>query len=157
MASLTGVQPQTLAVPPPPQETPVPVQVPQASVRGLPQRSVVANVPQFLLERAQRTASVSGVQPQRLATPGLPPPQLWFDTEQVPHEATVLGLPQVSAPTTWPQFFPNRAQKAASVSAVTVQPPQTLGTPGEPPPQVWLKFWQVPQAGCGSGRSCRSR
>jgi hypothetical protein len=59
---------------------------------------------------------------------------------QVPHEATVRLVPQLSAAVTLPQFFPSRVQNAASLSAVH---PHTLPVP--PPPHVWGNV-HVPQS-----------
>ena len=56
-------------------------------------------------------------------------PHIWFEA-QVP-QWTIWGCPQLSATWTMPQFFPMRAQSAASVSAEQAQrlaspePPQT--------------------------------
>jgi hypothetical protein len=46
-ALLCGAQPHTLDVPPPPQVTPVPAQMPQSTVRAALQLSLPATLPQF--------------------------------------------------------------------------------------------------------------
>src|SRR4051794_4160834 len=120
---------QTLAVPAPPQVC-VPLQVPhEATVRLVPQLSPAVTAPQVLPRRAQKTASVSPVQPHTLGTPA--PAQLSGEA-QGPHEATLRGPPQLSVPLTGPQFLPRRPQKPALVSGVQ---PHTLGV--SPPEQVW--------------------
>jgi hypothetical protein len=58
-------------------------------------------------------ASLSGVQPHTLLAP-----QTGVGSAHVPHEVTVRAVPQLSVPLTVPQFFPRRAQKATSLSAV---------------------------------------
>lgn len=73
-ASLSFGQPQTFAVPPPPQvwgKAQVPHEV---TVRARPQLSVPLKAPHFFPRRSQKAASVSGGQPQTLAVP--PPPQV---------------------------------------------------------------------------------
>jgi hypothetical protein len=57
--------------------------------------------------------------PQALGTP--PPPQVWGE-EQEPHELTVRELPQLSGAVTLPQAALSRAQKAALLSGVHVEP-----------------------------------
>src|SRR5438132_1257986 len=65
-ASLWGVQPQTLAVPPPAQVCGA-VQLPhEEAVRAAPQLSVPVTLPQFLPSAEQNAVSLSGVQPQTL-------------------------------------------------------------------------------------------
>src|SRR5436853_63276 len=67
-AESVSLQPQTLATPPPAQLSGL-VQVPQlCTVRITPQLSGPLKVPQFLLSLAQRSAPVSGIQLQTLAT-----------------------------------------------------------------------------------------
>jgi hypothetical protein len=100
--SVSGVQPQTFGVPPPPQARPVPKHPPHdATVRGAPQLSVPDTEPQFLPCRVQKAASVSGVQPQTLDVPR--PPHVW-GAVHAPQSA-VRALPQLSAPVTEPQFL----------------------------------------------------
>jgi hypothetical protein len=60
VATGTGVQPQTLAVPPPPHASGA-VQVPHCAVRRLPQLSLAVNVPQFFPCRMQNRALLSRV------------------------------------------------------------------------------------------------
>jgi hypothetical protein len=122
--SVSAVQPQTLAAPPPPQVTPVPLHAPhEATVRFAPQLSDAVTLPQFLPSLLQNATSVSAVQPQTLAAP--PPPHAW-GAVHVPHDATARGAPQLSFAVTLPQFFPRRAQNAVSVSAAQ---PHTFAAP----------------------------
>lgn len=73
-ASVGGVQPHTLGVPPPPQVWDE-EQVPQlVTVRVLPHESMPVTLPQFFPSRAQNAALVSGAQPQTFAFP--PPPHV---------------------------------------------------------------------------------
>jgi hypothetical protein len=95
-----------------------------ATVRAVPQLSAPGTVPQFLPYRAQKAASVSGVQPQTLGVP--PPPHARPVPKHPPQDAAVRAPPQLSMSETEPQFLPNRAQKAVSVSGVQ---PQTLDDP----------------------------
>jgi hypothetical protein len=132
----SAVQPQTLAVPPPPQvlgdvQVRLRAAAQSATVRLALQLSSAVTRPQFLLSRVQNAASVSGVQaacPQTLAVP--PPPQV-FGKEQVrlraaAQSATVRFVPQLSAAVTLPQFLVSRVQNALSVSAVHVQTLEAL-------------------------------
>jgi hypothetical protein len=129
VASVSGVQPQTLGVPPPPQVTPAPVHDPHdATERPVPQLSVPLTLPQFFPSRVQNAASLSAVQPQTLGVP--PPPQL-CGAVHAPPQLTVRELPQLLGAVTLPQFFPSLVQNTASVSGVQ---PQRLAVP--PPPQV---------------------
>jgi hypothetical protein len=146
-ASVSGVQPHTFAVPPPPQLTPVPLHVPHdATVRGIPQLSFAATVPQFAPARAQNAVSVSGVQPHTPDNP--PPPHATPVPAHMPHDATVREAPQLSLSVTLPQFLTSRAQNAALFSVVQ---PQTFVTPPPPhatpvpvhPPQLAVR--DVPQ------------
>jgi hypothetical protein len=126
---VSAVQPHTFAVPPPPHVTPVPEHVPQLAVREAPQLSFATTLPQFFPSRVQNAVSVSVVQPHTFAAP--PPPHVTPVPEQAPHEATVRDAPQLSVPSTLPQFFPSRMQNAVSVSPVQ---PHTFAVP--PPAQV---------------------
>jgi hypothetical protein len=90
----------------------------EATVRLVPQLSVLVAVPQVLPRRVQNALSVSGVQ---AAGPHTLPALQTRGGEQVPHEATVRLVPQLSLELTDPQFLPSRLQKAASVSAVHPQ------------------------------------
>jgi len=103
--SLSGVQPQTFAVPPPPQLCPATMHDPQLAVRGAPQLSDAVRDPQFLPWRAQKASSPSAVQfgPH---TFGMPPPPQVFGAVQPPQEATVRAWPQLSAPLKLPQLLP---------------------------------------------------
>lgn len=87
-------------------------------------------LPQFFPAAKHRSASLAGVQPQMLATPGLPPPQVWLAPLQAPHE-TLRCRPHRSIAPIEPQFFPAAAQSAASVSPAQ---PQAFAVP--PPPQA---------------------
>jgi len=114
-ASVFGVQPHQLGVPPPPQVTPVPLHVPHdAMLRALPQLSVVLNGPQFLLASAHSSASVFGVQPHTLLAPQT------SGSVQFPHGTPVRCVPQLSGAETLPQFFPRRAQNCVLSSGVHV-------------------------------------
>ena len=73
LASGSGVQPQMLGVPAPPQVSGA-VHEPHDTVRDTPQLSAAETKPQFLPRRAQSSVSLSGVQPQMLGVP--PPPQV---------------------------------------------------------------------------------
>jgi hypothetical protein len=127
------VHPQTLAVPGlPPPHVVLPVHVPQSTVRLAPQLSFAVTLPQFLPRRAQKDPSVSRVQPQKLAVPGLPPPQVLGDV-QVPQ----LTL-RLQASTTVPQLRPLQV-----VDVEGEVQPHTLAVP--PPPQV-LTPPQLPQS-----------
>jgi hypothetical protein len=97
-----------------------PAQVPQErTVRGKPQLSLAATVPQFLARREQKAASDSAMQPQELPETA---PQL-CGALHVPHEMTVRGEPQLSLAAMVPQFLPKRAQNVVLSSATQ---PQTL-------------------------------
>jgi hypothetical protein len=126
--SVSGVQPQTFAVPPPAQVWGA-VQAPHdVTVREAPQLSVVVRVPQFFVNSVHSAESETGVHPQTLVAPA---PAHVRGAVQVPHDVTVRCVPQLSAAVTDPQFFASRVQNAGSVSAVH---PQAFATP--PPPQV---------------------
>src|SRR5205823_2735200 len=112
-------QPQTLAVPPPPQVA-RPMQLPQLTVP--PQPSL--GVPQLALSAAQ----VVGLQAQTLGTPVAP--HACCAPTQVPQSSTP---PQPSMMV--PQFLPAAAQ------VVGAQPQ----TPGEPAPPQVLGDAQLPQ------------
>jgi hypothetical protein len=76
VALLSGVQPHTFVVPPPPQVWGV-VHVPHdVTVRLVPQLSFAVTPPQFFPSRVQNVASFSPVQPHTLATDGVAPPQV---------------------------------------------------------------------------------
>jgi hypothetical protein len=126
---LSVVQPHTLAFPPPPHVTPVPEHVPHDAVRTAPQLSDAVTLPQFFPSRVQNAVSFSAVQPHTLTTP--PPPQLTPVPVHVPHDATVLFVPQLFGAVTVPQSLPSREQNVGSSSAVQ---PQVFGVP--PPPHV---------------------
>jgi hypothetical protein len=103
--SASGAQAQTLVTP----QTSGNVHVPhESTVRLTPQLSVAVTLPQFLLNRAQNTGSVSH-------THTLSAPQVWGDLH-VPQKPTVRLTPQLSLAETLPQFFPSREQNALSVS-----------------------------------------
>jgi hypothetical protein len=125
---VSAVQPHSFAVPPPP-HVPGALQVPQeATARTVPQLSVFVTAPQSLPSREQNVVLSSAVQlggPHTLLAPQV------CGAVQVPQEATVRLLPQLSAVVTPPQFLPSRPQNAASVSAVQPQDPAV-----PPPPQV---------------------
>jgi hypothetical protein len=119
--------PHAPGTPAAPHVSPTVVQEPQlVMARSWPQLSRSARLPQAYPARAQRAASVSGVQPQTFAVP--PPPHVCRSVH-VPQVA-VRVVPQLSAAVRAPQFFPSRPQKAVSLSLVQ---PHTFGVP--PPPQ----------------------
>jgi hypothetical protein len=118
-ASVSAVQPQTLAVPPPAQVLGE-VQAPQ--LRVPPQASLIE--PQFL----PWAVHVVLVQPQTLA---VPPPAQVLGEVHVPHEATVREVLQLSLAVTLPQLLPRRVQNAASVSAVQTHCCDALQVAGE--------------------------
>lgn len=90
-------------------------QAPQlATERVAPQRSVTVSAPQVVLDAAQSSASVCGVQPHWLAVP--PPPQV-FGLAHPPQLETLRELPQVSVPESAPHTAPRRAQNCVLVSA----------------------------------------
>src|SRR5262245_17554922 len=120
MPSLSGVHPQTPAVPPPPHVS-LPAQLPQTTLRWLPQLSSAVTGPQFLPCRAQNVGVLSETQSEQTFG-GRPPPPHVAGEVQVP-QLTVRDLPQLSGAVTMLQFFPTRAQNAASVSVVQ---PHTL-------------------------------
>src|SRR5207244_1908772 len=99
-----GVQPQTLAVPPPPQVCGA-VHVPHETVRGWLQLSSAVTPPQVLPSRRQNATSVSGV---HTPTQVLLAPQLW-GAVQLP-QLTMRGTPQLSVALTGPQFLSRRWQ-----------------------------------------------
>ena len=107
--SLSAVQPQAFATPPPPQVTPVPEQLPQETVREAPQLSEAVSAPQFAPFAAQRLADDSGVQPQTFAVPA--PPQETPVPEQVPH-CTVRETPQLSDAAKYSQDAPSEVHSA---------------------------------------------
>lgn len=115
-----SMQPHWFACPPPAQLSGV-VQAPQLdAVRGVPQLSVPVKAPHCFPRRAQKTASVSGVQVQALLV------QVSAGgAVQVPQSA-VRGLLQLSVPLNMPQVFPWRVQNVASLSAVQEQTPAGL-------------------------------
>jgi hypothetical protein len=140
-ASDSGVQPHWLAVPPPPQETPAPLQAPQdATVRGTPQLSVAVSAPHAADFEAQSAALDSGVQPHCFAVP--PPPQEAPVPLQAPQESTVREAPQLSVAVSAPHAAALLAQSAASDSGVQ---PHWLAAP--PPPQLMPAPLQEPQEG----------
>lgn len=100
-------------------------QLPQLTVRAMPQLSLALSEPQFFICREQKTAFVSGVQPHTFA---VPPPMHVCGAVQVPQLA-VRAMPQLSVPLSEPQFFPWREQKTPSLSLVQ---PHTLGVPPSP-------------------------
>src|SRR5439155_14339278 len=135
VVSLSGVQPQTAGVPPPPQVSGA-LQPPQEMFTKRPQLSSPEYMPQFLPSRAHSAMPVSGTQPeQTLAMPS--PPQV-AGAVQLP-QLMVFIVPQLSGAVTLLQFFASRVQKAASASGMQ---PQTFAVPA--PPQV-LPEAQVPQ------------
>jgi hypothetical protein len=87
----------------------------EATVRAVPQLSVPVKAPHVFPCRAQKAVSVSGVQLQTLVG--------WqvCGEAQVPHEATVRAVPQLSVPVKAPHVFPCRAQKVVSVSGAQLQ------------------------------------
>jgi hypothetical protein len=123
-ASLSGVQPQMLAVPPPPHVCGRVHAPHDATVRGALQLSVLVRLPQAAPLRVQNVASLSAVQPHTLAVP--PPPHVAGDVQPAPklQSATLRDAPQLSLPATVPQFLPLAVQKAASVCGVQ---PHTFG------------------------------
>lgn len=127
-ASVSPVQPQTLAVPPPPHVRSPPQVVDLVTVLLTPQLSGAVTTPQFFPSRSKKAASVSGAQAHTFGDP--PPPQVCVPL-QLPQLTELRHVPQLSCPEVGPQFFPSRAQKAVLSSAVQ---PQRLGVP--PPPQV---------------------
>ena len=79
--------------------------------------------------------------PHTLAVP--PPPQVCGEM-QLPQLETVRVLPQLSVAVTFPQFFPNRWQKAlfdSTLQGTQLEPEQTLPARHWPDPQQL-----VPQA-----------
>jgi hypothetical protein len=122
--NVSRVTPHTPGVPPPPQKS-LPLQLPQLlTVREVPQLSVAVHPLQFLPIRVQKAALVSGTQAQTLVAPQV------CGAVHSPHWGTVRVVPQLSAPVTWPQFFPSREQKVVSVSGVqlpTLDAPQLWG------------------------------
>jgi len=128
-----------LGVPPPPHVF-VFVQLPQLTVRRVPQLSALVKLPQFFPYRAQNAESDSREQIGSPHTLGTPLPAQLLGLTHVPQDATVRDVPQLSGPETVPQFLPSLVQKAAFVSGVQ---PQTLAAP--PPPHVWPER-QVPHS-----------
>jgi hypothetical protein len=139
-ALISGMHPQTLAVPSPPQVWGV-VQVPQlVTVRIVPQLSGAVTLPQFFFTRVQNTGSVSATQlgPHTLATP---PPMQVIGDGHVPQLVAVRIAPQLSVPVKDPQLLPSREQKVASDSGVHMLPQ----TPTVPPPPHVAGAVHVPQ------------
>ena len=124
VGSVSFVHPQTLAEPPPPQVTLVPLQVPQLSVPPHPSPTL----PQFFPSALQ----LVGVQPHTLGTLGVAPPQV-CGKEHAPHRIAVRKSPQLSGALRFPQFFWFRLQKVGADSGVQ---PHTFAKPGLPPPHV---------------------
>jgi hypothetical protein len=126
-ALLSPVQPHTFAVPLPPQvcrgAQPAPM-LQSGTNRLLPQLSTAAKLPQFLPNRAQNAASLSGAHTHTL-------PALHIAGALHAPQLVVRELPQLSPAVTLPQFFPSREQKLASPSYAQ---PQTFAVP--PPAQV---------------------
>ena len=85
-AVVCGVQPQTFALPLPPQVV-GDAHVPQSTVRATPQLSLPVTDPQLAPELTQKVAVLSLTQPQTLAVP--PPPQLCGVVHD-PHEAVTV-------------------------------------------------------------------
>jgi hypothetical protein len=138
-ASVSGVHPHTLSLPPPPQVTPGPLHVPQLStLRSKPQLSVALAPPQLTPARLQNAAVGSGVHPHTLGFP--PPPQLCPVPSHAPQLATFRIMPQLSSTDFGPHAAPVRVQSCASDSGVQ---PQVPGLP--PPPQVTPTPEQLPQ------------
>ena len=107
-ASDSGVQPHTLAFPPPPHVEPVPLHVPQlATARERPQLSFPLALPQLTPERLQNAGVGSGVHPHTLALPA--PPHVSPGPLHVPQLATVRIMPQLSSVLLGPQVAPPRA------------------------------------------------
>jgi hypothetical protein len=134
-ASLSCVQPQTFAVPPPPHVCGA-VHVPQFTVRAMPQLSVTPTMPHVFPRPEQMAASLCGMQPQVLGTP--PPPQV-LGGMHVPQVA-VRDAPQLSVALRLPQVADSRMQNALSDSAVQ---PQTFAWPE---PAQLCGAVQVPQS-----------
>jgi hypothetical protein len=130
-AFVSAAQPHTFTVPPPPQVCGA-VQVPQLTVRIVPQLSAPATCPQFLPIRVQKAAFVSAMQfgPHTFIT--LPPPHV-CGAVHVPQLATVRIAPQLSGPVKLPQLLPKRLQNVVLDSGVQVVP-HTFAVP--PPPHV---------------------
>jgi hypothetical protein len=85
----------------------------EATVRGLPQLSVLVTAPQVLLRRVQNAVSVSATQ---FTGPHTLPALQTSGAVHDPQEATVRLVPQLSAAVTLPQFLPSRLQNAVFVS-----------------------------------------
>lgn len=117
------VQPQTLAVPPPPQEFGA-AQLPQSTVRAMPQRSVAVAGPHCFPTRAQNAVSVSAAHAQ---TFGVPPPAQTAGAVHEP-QSTLRLEPHLSTVVSVPQFLVSLVHSAASLS----EQPHTLGTPRPP-------------------------
>lgn len=104
------------------------VQVPQLTVRVVPQLSVTVIEPQFFPAVEQSCGSVWGVQ-QLLGDGALAPSQTW-PVPQVPQLVTVRLAPQLSVAITEPHVLPSRVQNAELLSATqphTPLPPQVCG------------------------------
>lgn len=127
-----SAQPQTFAVPEPPQLAGV-MQVPQLTVLETPHASLAVTMPQSFPSRLQN-AEFDSAQPQTFAVPF--PPQV-PGARQEPHD-TLRKTPHASVAVRVPQFFWSRPHTARSGS---VQP-QTLAWPA--PPHV-AGPTQVPQ------------
>ena len=110
----------------PPLQTWGQLQLPQFTVREVPQLSGAVLLLQFFPRREQKVVFDSGVQTQVLVALQVSAGA----TVQVPQLATVRDTPQASLAVTGPQFLPRRRQNATSVS----WQPQVLAMPA--PPQV---------------------
>jgi len=112
---VSGVQPHTLATPPPPHVTPVPLHgmpKPQsATFRQTPQLSAAPTAPQFLPRRWQNCEAVSCEHPH---TPVVPPPPhvtpVPLHGVPKPQSAMLREPPQLSVVLYGPQFLPASAQ-----------------------------------------------
>jgi hypothetical protein len=129
-ASVWGMHPQTLGVPPLPHTVfagQPRVKLQSVTVLSLPQLSLNGpTLPQFLPRRAQNAVSISGVHEQVFEALHA------LGAVHVPHEVTVLLMPQLSASgPTLPQVLLLAAQNWASFWGTH---PQTLSTP--PPPHA---------------------
>jgi len=125
-----SLQPQTLAMPPPPQVRGEPQLLePQKMVREVPQRSVVVSEPQSLPRAVHSAWSVSGRHWQTFEV----------HCSFAPHmpQAAVRKLPQTSKAEREPQVAPRAAQKSASVGRWQAQAPreQTEGLAQVPCPR----------------------
>lgn len=103
-----------------------------ATVRAMPQRSVVLMLPQPVFVSAHSSASVCGVQPHWFAAPA---PAHVLKPVHEPQLVTLRGLPHVSVPDSGPHWAPSRAQNCAFVSAGQLHEPA----------MHWFTPVQVPQ------------